>query len=116
MRKHFVKPALRTLLQNERKALEQGDFIAVEKLLGPKIELIDKLAADPSLPKDEITEIQAILDKNQSLLRGAMGGVLAVQARMDALKQARERLRTYAENGILKSIDMKAATAMEKKA
>lgn len=108
--------ALDTLLDQERSCLLDGDLEALGSLLPAKEQLVDLLLQGGRLNKDSLAPIKGKLERNQSLLDGAMDGIKAVADRLAALRQVRTALDTYDAMGRKKSVATQAAPLMEKRA
>lgn len=86
--------ALVKLFEREREAILQGRWSALEALAAEKTRLFDRLnKANP--PEEELRRVADLVQRNQHLLKGAMAGTQDAIARLRAVREAQETLRTY---------------------
>ncbi|MCZ4352911.1 flagellar export chaperone FlgN [Roseovarius aestuarii] len=107
---------LDSLLEDERRALLDGDLQTIAGLLERKDALIDALnAAEPEVDTD-MAALKGKVDRNQALLDGALQGIRKVAGRMAAWRKIRRTLETYDETGRKKSITGEVDHQIEKRA
>jgi flagellar biosynthesis/type III secretory pathway chaperone len=88
---------LRSLLEEERQNLLQGELTKLPDLLERKQKLIDRLEE-----ASDSVDLQALHDRltrNHTLLNSAMEGIQRVSTRLDTLKRLRKSLETYDKSG-----------------
>lgn len=91
--------ALDEVADRERLAILDGDFDALADITLRKAALIERLDGAASPDMKPLTTLHAKLARNQELLNSAMQGLRSVQARLVALREARDGLRTYDASG-----------------
>lgn len=107
---------LDALLEDERRALLDGDLDAIASLMERKEALIDTLnAQDPGEQRD-LEALQGKVDRNQALLDGALEGIRKVAGRMAAFRKIRRTLETYDRSGRKQAIQGEAEHQIEKRA
>lgn len=91
--------AMLDLLQEEGRALREGDFDRLESLVAMKEAVI--AAATPLAGADDalLRRIARQAKRNESLIAAARGGVAAAMERLGAVARAGEGLRTYDSAG-----------------
>lgn len=82
-------------LTTERAAILRGDFPALDRLRVAKVPLFDRLAQSDGMGAFDLQQIGAGVARNQRLLSAAMDGVRQAGARLTAVTDARDTLRTY---------------------
>ena len=88
------------LLDRERALLLEGQLDALAEIAPMKETLLDELAARPQAATEpQLEALRARIARNQALLDGALKGIRAVAARMNALHQVRRGLETYDQSG-----------------
>lgn len=106
--------ALNKLLDQERKAILEGDYGRLEKLLAKKERLL-QAAADTPGNRADLMALDAKAKRNAQLLTAAARGVKAAQHRLSALKSGAAALNTYGPGGSLTSLS-RTDSAMTRKA
>jgi hypothetical protein len=86
-------------LTAERAAILRGDFPALDKLRVAKVALVDRLAQSSGMTAFDLGQVGAGVARNQRLLTAAMAGVRQAGARLSAVTDARDTLRTYDQRG-----------------
>lgn len=95
----IVIDKLDELLDEERRALLNGDLEAIGVLLKRKELLIDTLNAQGSDSQAGMTHLRGKVLRNQALLDGALQGIRTVAGRLAALRKVRRSLETYDRTG-----------------
>lgn len=90
--------ALDDLLDHERALIKTGKIDALLRLSPQKERLLARL---PGSIDDATTlaRLRTKVERNQELLVSAARGIKAATARIDAMRQGRESLRTYGRDG-----------------
>ncbi|MFY9237854.1 MAG: flagellar protein FlgN [Roseovarius sp.] len=104
------------LLEEERKALLDGDLDAIGRLLSRKEALIDALNALTPAGQPNLTRLQGKVSRNQALLDGALEGIRKVAARMAAFRKIRKTLETYDQSGRKTTIQGEVEHKVERRA
>ena len=86
------------LLNREREAIIQADFLTVDHCVVEKETLLSALKNSPMVA-GALTQIRSALEENQTLLTSAIAGVQAAQTRVAELKDVRMGLRVYDQTG-----------------
>ena len=107
---------LDALLEDERRALLEGDLEAIAALLERKEALIDALNAQDPGTKTDLESLQGKVERNQALLDGALQGIRKVAGRMSAFRKIRQTLETYDESGRKQAIQGDVGHRIEKRA
>ena len=107
---------LDALLDDERRALLEGNLEAIATLLDRKETLIDALNAQEPGAKTDLESLQGKVNRNQALLDGALQGIRKVAGRMSAFRKIRHTLETYDESGRKKAIQGEVDHQIEKRA
>lgn len=102
-------------LTTERAAILRGDFPALDKLRIEKVPLFDRLAQTAGMAAFDLQQIGAGVSRNQRLLSAAMAGVRQASARLTAVTDARDSLRTYDQRGQARDV-AQTRPAFERKA
>ena len=105
-----------SLLDEERKALLDGDLEAIGALLTRKEALIDALSAIGPDAGQGVASLQGKVMRNQALLDGALQGIRTVAARLSDLRRIRRSLETYDSRGRKSSISDVIDHQVEKRA
>ena len=108
--------AMDDLLDDERRALLEGNLDEISRLHDRKEQLIDvlnKLDADENA---SLVSLNAKLERNQALLNTALGGIRSVARRLAAIRRVRQSLDTYDSKGRKKSVEMGVDRSFEKRA
>lgn len=87
---------LLTLLEDERRALRQGDITAA-LALGPAKE--KAMTALSALREEDLTQLHGAATRNAALLKAAMAGLAMAQGRGMALSQSIGNFAHYQEDG-----------------
>jgi len=107
--------ALDVLLEEERKALLNGEFSKFEELIARKEALIELLVEAPDTA-ETMTSLASRMTRNQDLLSTALDGVRSVAHRLSELRKVRGSLDTYDKSGQRRSVDLQADRSLEKRA
>jgi hypothetical protein len=107
---------LDTILEDERRALLEGDLEAIGTLLARKEPLIDALNAEGPVVRAGIVALEEKVRRNQALLDGALEGIRNVAGRMAAFRKIRRTLETYDKTGRKSSISDTIEHQLEKRA
>ena len=86
------------LLNREREAIIQADFLTVDHCVVEKETLLSALKNSPMVA-GALTQIRSALEENQTLLTSAIAGVQAARTRVAELKDVRMGLRVYDQTG-----------------
>ena len=86
------------LLNREREAIIQADFLTVDHCVVEKETLLSALKNSPMVA-GALTQIRSALEENQTLLASAIAGVQAARTRVAELKDVRMGLRVYDQTG-----------------
>jgi hypothetical protein len=108
--------SLDKLLDEERKALVQGDLEKIGDLMTAKEKLIDEINALDMVAQGSLTDVHEKVTRNQALLGSALEGIRAVANRMADLRRVRAGLETYDRSGRKTNYGLQAATKVEKRA
>jgi len=104
------------LLDEERRALLDGDLEAVGTLMERKGAMIDALnALDPGAT-NRAQSLKSKAQRNQALLDGALEGMRLVTGRLTALRRIRRTLETYDRSGQKTSVSDVIEHKVEKRA
>ncbi|WP_138936261.1 flagellar export chaperone FlgN [Roseovarius arcticus] len=87
------------LLDEERRALLNGDLEKIGTLLTRKEVLIDTLNAQEPDTQASIANLRGKVLRNQALLDGALQGIRTVAGRLAAFRKVRRTLETYDKTG-----------------
>lgn len=104
------------LLEEERRALLEGDLDAIGVLLTRKEALIDALNALAPARQPDLSGLQVKVTRNQALLDGALEGIRKVAGRMAAFRKIRKSLETYDQSGRKTTIQGEAEHSVERRA
>ncbi|TKZ15461.1 hypothetical protein FAP39_17140 [Shimia litoralis] len=108
--------SLNALLEDERQALLKGDLNALPFLLERKEAILDTLNSETPSDPDRIKILGKKLRHNQVLLEGAMRGIRMVSERLEALKQLKQSLHTYDQQGQKSEVLVSVIHQVEKRA
>ena len=86
------------LLNREREAITQADFLAVDHCVAKKETLLTALNNSPVVTRT-LTKIRSALEENQPLLTSAIAGVQAARTYVAELKDVRMGRRVYDQTG-----------------
>ncbi len=86
-------------LTAERAAILRGDFPGLDRLRVEKVPLFDRLAQTNGMAAFDLQQIGSGVARNQRLLAAAMAGVRHAGARLSAVTEVRDTLRTYDRSG-----------------
>ena len=86
------------LLNREREAITQADFLAVDHYVAKKETLLTALNNSPVVT-GMLTKIRSAVEENQPLLTSAIAGVQAARTYVAELKDVRMGLRVYDQTG-----------------
>ena len=86
------------LLNREREAITQADFLAVDHCVTKKETLLTALNNSPVVT-GTLTKIRSALEENQTLLTSVIAGVQAARIRVTELKDVHMGLRVYNQTG-----------------
>lgn len=92
---------LLSVLEDERQSILAGDLHALPKLADAKIAVLSRLKQS-SLTQDQLTQIQSMTARNQSLLASAADGIRAVRKRLEAIRTPVHGVKTYTRTGASK--------------
>jgi len=104
------------LLEEERRALLEGDLDSIGALLTRKEPLIDALNALTPARQPDLTSLQGKVTRNQALLDGALEGIRKVAGRMAAFRKIRKTLETYDQSGRKTTIQGEVEHKVERRA
>ena len=107
---------LDTILDQERRALVQGELEKLEPLMTRKEILIGDLNQISELERAALSHVQGKVARNQVLLDSAMDGIRAVAARVAELRRVRKGLDVYDQSGRKTRYGTRGATTLEKRA
>tara|TARA_B110000902_G_scaffold210825_1_gene241332 strand:+ start:316 stop:657 length:342 start_codon:yes stop_codon:yes gene_type:complete len=82
------------ILNHEREAIIQANFLAVDHCVAKKETLLTALNNSPVVTRT-LTKIRSALKENQTLITSAIAGVQAARTRVAELKDVRMGLRVY---------------------
>lgn len=105
---------LHVTIAQEKSALLQGDYAALEQLQADKLRHILALENDPPSQQD-LRVLRQVMDANQTLMEAALRGVQTAKDRLAALQRVQAGLTTYEQDGRLANRQT-AAARVEKKA
>ncbi|MDK3071612.1 flagellar biosynthesis protein FlgN [Sedimentitalea sp. JM2-8] len=108
--------SLDKVLDEERKALVQGDLEKINALMTAKETLIEKINGLHTVAHGSLTDVHEKVTRNQALLGSALEGIRAVANRMADLRRVRAGLETYDRSGRKTNYGLQAATKVEKRA
>ncbi len=108
--------ALDALLDEERRALLNGDLVALTDMLPAKEALMDALNETTHTDLTSLVHLDGKVKRNQLLLDGALEGIRSVAQRMAALRRMKGTLETYGSDGKKHNIDVAAEISVEKRA
>jgi len=94
---------LEDLLERERAAVLAGRFDLLERLGDEKERLVRIVDRDGATP-ETLARLRAETERNGLLLEAMRSGVMAAQARVQAMQQPKEPLQTYDASGHKKNI------------
>ena len=94
-----VLTRLNAVLETERLALRHGDLAALTDIAPLKETLANDLSKDAALPRAQLEEIRALMERNLGLLTSAREGVRDVQARLNEQLRLRQGMTTYDRSG-----------------
>ncbi|MEM9787589.1 MAG: flagellar protein FlgN [Pseudomonadota bacterium] len=102
------------VLDDERAAIRQADYGALDRLAAEKETLFRALHTGK--PADaELAAIKERIDQNQTLLSAAIKGVAEAQSRLSAMRTVREGLSVYDKSGQVSNVKT-GRSELEKKA
>lgn len=107
---------LTDLLNQEHKALLEGDLDQVTKLFATKEALFDQICVDPPNDIGEMRKLEKKIKRNHLLLDGALEGIRRVADRMTALKRVQTSIDTYGADGCKQKILLKPTSTIERRA
>jgi flagellar biosynthesis/type III secretory pathway chaperone len=107
---------LGALLDEERRALLNGDLETIGALLKRKEALIDTLNAGKPDNQTETTHLRGKALRNQALLDGTLQGIRTVASRLAAFRKIRRTLETYDRTGHKSEISDAIEHQVEKRA
>lgn len=96
---HEVVDRLNDLLEQERRALTEGDFDRIDALIPQKQELIEAVERLDDPADAALAGLQDNLRRNHVLLASALEGIRAVADRLAELRRVRQGLDTYSRSG-----------------
>lgn len=114
-----VIDSLTTLLEDERSALIEGKFEALEELLSRKeslFEELEELQEEEELAPENLAPLQDLFRRNHALLESTQKGLRVTQERMGAMRRVRTSLETYTPTGQRHAVQMSAGQRVEKRA
>ncbi|MDO6586260.1 flagellar protein FlgN [Salipiger sp. 1_MG-2023] len=111
-----ILTALDALLEEERKALLQGDLDMIGVLLEHKATLISELDDASPDEADAIRPVQLKLRRNQDLFDQALAGIRNVANRLGEMRQVRRSIDVYDAKGHRSSIGGDGTGSFEKRA
>jgi len=103
------------LLEAERDALLAGKIDRIAPLIEDKDRVVGALNALET-PPDGLDLLHGKLDRNQTLLNGALIGIKRVATRIATLRRIRETLETYDSEGKRRTIQGEVVRKVEKRA
>lgn len=104
------------LLEQERRALLEGDIDGIARSLQQKERLLDALS-DIELTRDtDLAALQVKVLRNQKLLDGALEGIRSVANRISTLRRIRDTLETYDQSGRKTTFAGMSGSQVEKRA
>lgn len=92
-----VFDALEDLMDKERRAILDGDFDELRRMMAEKERLIS--AAKIAPPPQSVARLKAKAERNQNMLRAAAQGIRAVSDHLAKAGQATKPLLTYSRSG-----------------
>jgi hypothetical protein len=102
---------LRSLLNRERQVILMGTLADLSDIAAAKHAILDVIDAGTL----QIGELQADLQRNQTLLRAAINGLSEAAVRISELRQSRDGFRPYDSQGLRATTTAKPPL-MERKA
>ncbi|AXI48608.1 flagellar biosynthesis protein FlgN [Sulfitobacter sp. SK012] len=108
--------SLDALLEAERAALLTGNLEALGEMVDQKEGLIGKLNDAMPDGSQSIADLRVKVERNQSLLNGAMDGIRSVAERIAALRKVRSSLDTYDADGRKCSVSIDRGGDIERRA
>ena len=105
---------LHDTIAQEKKALLQGDYAALEQLHADKLRHMLALENAPPSRQD-LRVLRQLMDANQALMEAALRGVHTAKDRLSALQKVHAGLTTYEQDGRLAN-HQAAPARVEKKA
>lgn len=90
--------ALDDLLDHERELIRSGKIDTLIRLAPEKERLLSRLPGSVDDAKT-LARLREKVERNQQLLVSAARGIKAATARIEAIRQGRETLRTYGRDG-----------------
>ncbi len=92
-----VFEALEVLLDKERRAILDGDFDVLRRMMAEKERLI--AAAQSATPAQSVARLKQKAERNQNMLKAATQGIRAVSDHLAKAGQADKPLLTYSRSG-----------------
>ena len=108
--------SLDALLEAERVALLAGNLETLSEMADQKESLIGKVNDAVPDGGQSIVALRAKIERNQSLLNGAMEGIRSVAERISALRKVRSSLDTYDADGRKCSVSIDRSGDIERRA
>lgn len=108
--------ALDSILDDERRALLNGDLELISSLLKEKETLIETLNAQEETDRAELENLNDKVKRNQDLLNSALEGIRTVARRLATMRRIRGSLDTYDAQGRKKTVDLQTSRSVEKRA
>ncbi|WP_298563337.1 hypothetical protein [uncultured Aliiroseovarius sp.] len=106
--------ALRTLLEDERQMILNGDFRDLPALTKAKEDALSQLG-ESSATQKQLAELQTIAARNQSLLTAAANGIRSARKRLEAIRDRDQGIKTYTRTGASRILSRKPSS-FEKRA
>lgn len=110
-----IAEKLEQLLEDERKALLEGDFDRIETLLEEKEALAHGVEGQ-HLTEETLEPLRDGLRRNNELYNQALAGLRNVAARLTDVNTVRKSLNTYDSSGQAQVIDAPADKRLERRA
>ena len=108
--------ALDALLDEERRALIDGDLEALSGLVEEKERIIDALNAAEDADERALSPVNDKMKRNQDLLEQALSGIRAVARRLADIRQTRKSFDIYDRMGHRNRIEGGPDSSVEKRA
>lgn len=108
-----ITRSLARLLEDERRAILDGQLDSLARIAERKARLVTDLGAEPEV---DLSGLRLKAERNQELLESALHGIREVAERLKEMRAARSGLETYDSHGQRRTMTADTGNTVERRA